>query len=173
MMAADSLFDLKSFRSCGLARALAVSMKMLEGTGIMQWALDPDSEHRHVISRFDVAVIGDRIDKEMAGNPTFARSVFEYRVKGRDGSGPSYAQSVGMIRKMITPVLGITVSTENRKRASGGELVLSKASMINFCERYKPMWWGNEKFDAFLPFDDNFPFLNASSLAEGEAVCVE
>eukprot|EP00975_Prorocentrum_lima_P057313 12021406-Prorocentrum_lima.AAC.1 len=76
----ESLFDLKAYSRFGLAQSLAITLKLLEGTPIIDFITTADPSNLTMkLTRDETIALGNKIDSEIADKAWFMRSTFGYQ----------------------------------------------------------------------------------------------
>eukprot|EP00899_Mesostigma_viride_P002898 jgi/Mesvir1/12609/Mv06229-RA.1 len=124
-------------------------------TGIEEFVLDRESARTMTIPRDKAIEIGNRIDREIMGSQTFMRAVFGYQRRAKGAGGTlSFAQCSSLINTLLASTLNISAGGTRMYHMKEQDLEISKAGVLDFCERYQPGWWGNEAELASLRHQD-------------------
>eukprot|EP00899_Mesostigma_viride_P010809 jgi/Mesvir1/1972/Mv09861-RA.1 len=145
MRKTHSLFDLSEYKTGRDAKTFALALHLLRGSGIEEFVLDRESARTMTIPRDKAIEIGNRIDREIMEHQTFVRAVFGYQRRAKEGAGTlSFAQCSSLIHILLASTLNISARGTRMSHAKERDLKISKSDVLDFCERYKPGWWGNE-----------------------------
>lgn len=145
MQKSHSMFDLSTYKTGKDAKSLAATLHLLEGSGIGEFILDRESARTMTLPRDKVIELGNRIDQEIMDKQTYMRAVFGYRRRAGGGAGTlSFAQCSSLINTLLESTMGISARGSQSDHKKANDLEISKAAVLDFCERYRPEFWGNE-----------------------------
>eukprot|EP00899_Mesostigma_viride_P009456 jgi/Mesvir1/18511/Mv14019-RA.1 len=143
----SDIFALTANKKLSSMDKLTIAKELLRGSGVMEFCLDGGSAPCMVLSRENVLEVVNRVDKDYIYKfGSRFRSVFDYRRRSKNKAGKlEFDQCVSVLENMLKVTLDVDVTCiEGRGKGKASGVMVSKARMLEFLNRYRPAWLGEQ-----------------------------
>eukprot|EP00899_Mesostigma_viride_P017889 jgi/Mesvir1/26100/Mv06819-RA.1 len=143
----SDIFALTANKKLSSMDKLTIAKELLRGSGVMEFCLDGGSAPGMVLSRENVLEVVNRVDKDYIYKfGSRFRSVFDYRRRSKNKAGKlEFDQCVSVLENMLKVTLDVDVTCiEGKGKGKASGVMVSKARMLEFLNRYRPAWLGEQ-----------------------------